>query len=79
MINKAIYSVERVDHGARIVWIIDEDGPKSITNDAERVVADVNSNYRKYRIVYRDTEGRWDELLHNDGTFTDFRPGAPLP
>lgn len=51
------------------------DGAMSITNDAEAVVAEVHSNYPGRRIFYVDTEGRIDELLHEDGEFIGFAPG----
>lgn len=64
------------DHSAmrRIVWIVDEDlpGKMSITNDAEMVVTEVIAKYPNHRIVYRDSEGRWDELKHLNGEFTTF-------
>jgi hypothetical protein len=56
------------------IFIIDEDGVLSITNDAERVVSVLNHQYPGRRIIYRDTVGGWDELLHNNGTFTGFAP-----
>ena len=58
----------------KIIFIIDDDGPVSITNDAEAVVAAVNRAWPNYRIVYRDTEGQWDELSHINGSFTGYLP-----
>jgi len=54
------------------VCIIDLDGPVSITNDAEDVVQRVLTVLPRSRIIYRDTNGNWDELLHKDGEFTGF-------
>jgi hypothetical protein len=57
-----------------IVYLVDLDrGGPSVTNSAELVVAKVAPNYPGHRIVYRDTTGRWDELVHTDGTFTGIR------
>jgi hypothetical protein len=60
------------------VFLVDncnEAGTMSVTNDAEAVVAAVYANYTGRRIFYRDTEGRWDELVHKDGVFVDFARG----
>lgn len=55
------------------IYIADKnDGAMSITNDAEAVVAWINERWPGKRIVYRDTEGRWDELKHEDGIFKGF-------
>ena len=73
-----------LDHDQHIAYIVDRDaGGKSITNDAEWVVEQVVASLRRrgcdkagsWRIVYRDTGGRWDELVHDDGVFKAFRPG----
>ncbi len=47
-----------------VVFIVDLDrGGRSVTNDAERVWADVQAEYPGARLVYRDTMGRWDEIV----------------
>jgi hypothetical protein len=57
-----------------VVDLYDERWPtKSVTNDAEYVVRLAVSSQGDYPIVYRDTEGRWDELRHNGVHFTCFR------
>ena len=45
----------------------------SVTNNAENVVIDMLEHYGDCPIVYRDTEGRWDELKHDGKKFTGFR------
>jgi len=56
------------------VFIIDnDDGHMSVTNDAEAVVQHLNSIYPNKRIVYKDTEGEWTELLHINGRFTAYK------
>ena len=60
--------------GSDRVYIVDNDGPVSVTNDAEAVVARVNAVHPGKRIIYKDTMGQWDELLHVNGVFTDFAP-----
>ena len=47
-------------------------GGPSVTNDAERVVAEVTAEHPSKRIVYRDTMGHWDELMHCHGIFAAF-------
>lgn len=60
-----------------MVYIYDLDrGAMSVTNDAERVVEYLYKNYGNRRFIYRDSMGEWSELLHENGTFTDF--GLPL-
>jgi hypothetical protein len=46
----------------------------SVTNDAERVVQSLAAEVplKGKRIIYRDTEGRWDELRHQGGRFSHF-------
>ena len=73
------YRYEQVDDEARIVFISDTGVGMSITNAAERVVAEVNNAYPGYRIVYRDTNGDIDELGHENGVFTSYiflQPGT---
>jgi hypothetical protein len=65
--HRAIYS--RTVHG-NVIAIIDYDQGKSVTNDAENVIADLAASFdlSKYRVIYRDTRGIWDELLVDDST-----------
>lgn len=73
----ASYSVVREasdQHGVTIVWIVDHDGARSVTNNAEAVCAEVNARYPGARIIYRDTCGHWDELVHDRGAFRNFAP-----
>ena len=58
----------------RVVWIIDLNRVKSVTNDAEAVCFVLNQKYPGFRIIYRDTMGKWDELVHEDGKFIRFAP-----
>jgi hypothetical protein len=52
-------------------------GGPSVTNAAEAVCAEMVALYGDHRIVYCDTEGHWDELVHHRGAFADFRPLTP--
>jgi hypothetical protein len=56
-----------------VVHIVDLGVGRSVTNDAENVVEEVNRQYPARRIIYRDTDGQWDELVHNNGVFVDFK------
>lgn len=52
----------------------EEYGTTTITNDAEAVVQHVLNNFfGAQHIVYRDSEGMWDELLFSDGKFVGFK------
>ena len=57
-------------------------GLKTVTNDAENVVTYFRSIYsNSIRIVYRDTDMQWWEIvweLHVDGTRVSFKPWAGL-
>ena len=58
-----------------VIAIIDHDQGKSITNDAENVIADlaVHFDLSKYRVIYRDTRGIYDQLLvDRTGHFAGF-------
>jgi len=61
------------------VYIIDCDtlGKESVTNDALNVVSVLHEIYElgNRRLIYRDSEGRIDEILHKNGKFIDFSPG----
>jgi hypothetical protein len=75
MNRRASYSVFCADQD--FVYIIDQNGPLSVTNGAEAVVAELIPNYPGKRIMYRDSESQWDELCHDGTQFTDFAPGHP--
>jgi hypothetical protein len=47
-------------------------GRMSVTNDAEAVVMEINLAFPGKRVVYRDTDGMWDELVHDKGVFKRF-------
>jgi hypothetical protein len=70
--HRAIYS--RTIHG-NVIAIIDHDAGKSVTNDAENVIADLHASFdlSKYRVIYQDTRGIWDEMLvDRTGRFAGF-------
>ena len=69
-----MYSIHKVTNEA--IFIIDNDIGKSVTNDAENVVARLYNEYGNKFIFYRDTCGHWDELVHDNGVFTRFSFGT---
>lgn len=76
--RRAQYSIQKVDKDKKIVYIVDLDGPLSVTNDAEYVVRTLDNMYHNFRIIYQDTMGNWDELKHDNGVFTGFAPARNM-
>ena len=73
MLHKAAYRVLVVN--AHTITIEDLNQGKSVTNDAERVVAELLGQYgASHRIFYYDTMGNHDELCHDGVRFTHFAP-----
>lgn len=69
---------ERANDG-HCVWIEDLDGYKSVTNDAERVTQELAASFGgRVRIIYKDTSGLWDELMHVNGKFETYAPARHL-
>lgn len=75
--RRANYRYEvRADH-----VMIEDLGPwdqhPTVTNDAENVIEDLRRQgiLGQRRVLYRDSEGRIDELVHQDGRFVGFKPG----
>jgi hypothetical protein len=70
---RAQYS--RVVHGS-VIAIVDHCGGKSVTNDAENVIADLvrqGFDLSKYQVIYQDTRGIWDQILvDSTGRFAGF-------
>lgn len=70
---RATYAV--VANQERVFAIVDQDGGgRSITNDADAVIREIADRIVGKRLIYRDTDGRWDEICHLDGRFTGFKP-----
>jgi hypothetical protein len=69
---RAIYS--RIVHG-NVIVIVAHDQGKSVTNDADNVIADLAADFdlSKYLVIYRDTRGICDQLLvDRTGNFAGF-------
>lgn len=62
---------------ADVVFIVDDDsGGMSVTNAAESVCRQCFAAFGNRAIVYRDSMGRWDRLVHAAGRFIGFAPFA---
>ena len=60
-----------------ILFIRDLDGPVSVTNDAENVLAYIESQWPGRRVVYQGTDGEWFEIVKTTtwmGEGIGFRP-----
>jgi hypothetical protein len=78
--HQSNYDIRAVSVPESIVWIVDrDDGGRSVTNDAERVCNELNAAMPGYRIMYLDTMGRWDELVHECGVFKEYKAGEAAP
>lgn len=59
----------------RLTFIVDLDaGGVSVTNDAEAVWAEVQARSPGNRLIYRDSMGRWDEIVPLDDGAVTFKP-----
>lgn len=60
-----------------LVLIVDCDVGRTVTNDAENVIRDLDHSLqgglRNRRVFYRDTDFRFDELQHDRGIFSGFK------
>jgi hypothetical protein len=60
------------------VFVVDLNlGSKSVTNDAEYVWEQVQRQYPNRRLIYRDSEGEWNEILGPDISFRPYAATAP--
>lgn len=60
------------------VFIVDLDlGNRSVTNDAEKVLREINNNFPGKRLIYRDTIGKWDEIKFDRVVFAPYREEIP--
>jgi hypothetical protein len=75
---QAIFKIATVTD--TLVLILDQDGPRSVTNDAQGVIDRLAAELGGLglrRIFYRDTMGRFDELKVEQGRFVGFAPCSP--
>jgi hypothetical protein len=68
------YEIILVDDDGGIIYLADRDmGNVSVTNDAENVAKAIHAQYPYCRIIYKDSMGNWDEILHAGGIFKGFK------
>lgn len=75
--GEAQFTVEYDGPEGMVLRDVGHDHGKSITNDADNVVARVADRLNGRRLFYFDSMGRLDELVVRDGKFARFMPGAP--
>lgn len=59
-----------------VICIVDNDDGRSVTNDIENVLADLVKDgvrLRGRRVIYRDSQGVWDQVELNGDLFAGFR------
>lgn len=58
------------------LFIVDKCLPtsRSLTNSAHYVCRECTTVFGNLRVIYRDSAGRWDEMVHEGGYFRFFRP-----
>lgn len=61
---------------AYVMVTADEDNTVSLTNDAEyvieRLAPEYGERFRTLRVLYKDSSGVWDQMLHRRGVFKRF-------
>lgn len=74
--TRSAYSVDAVP-GFICLTDLNHEGRMSVTNDAENVITDLRIagfDLAANRVIYRDSDGIWDELLVRKGKFAGFAP-----
>lgn len=61
---RSLYDIVKVDSDKVFLIDLNLPGTKSVTNDADLVWDDIQKLYPGKRIIYRDTMGRWDEMIN---------------
>lgn len=72
--SRSDFGVEQ-DGDVLIIRDLDRGG-RSVTNDADGVIMDLAKRgllCDGMRVIYRDSSGEWDEMLHRGGLFSTFR------
>lgn len=70
---RSTWSVLKTDP---VIVIEDLDQGMSVTNDAERVCQFLVAKHGNKPIFYYDTMGNFDELVHDNGEFRDYKHGG---
>lgn len=73
--NKIYYSI--ICFSKDIIILSDESillGGKTITNGVEQILQELSKLYGKdVKIIYRDTDGNYDQIIHSNFKFIDFK------
>lgn len=72
--SRSDFTVEQ-DGDVLIIRDLDRGG-RSVTNDGDGVIMDLAKRgllKDGMRVIYRDSSGEWDEMLHRGGLFSTFR------
>jgi hypothetical protein len=69
---KCNFSIQQIT--ADKIFIVDNDIGKTVTNSAEEVCTHLFKIHGNKRILYKDTQGEWAELVHENGEFIGFSP-----
>jgi hypothetical protein len=75
--NPRAYYEHKLIGGVLCVIDLNQEGARSVTNDAEKVVAELHAKGllpAGRKLIYRDSTGIWDEMLVEAGRFTRFAP-----
>lgn len=70
---RASYDIAEAFPGALV--IMDLDKGKTVTNDIDNVLIDLQRIYGplgEYKIMYKDTQGIYDGIRHDNGRFLGF-------
>lgn len=75
MDRHAVWAVVKMDESSVTIRDVGHETHRSVTNDAENVVATLAGQLGTRRLFYYDSMGNLDELLVKDGRFAGFAPG----
>ena len=59
-----------------VIAIVDQDDGRSVTNDVDNVLGDIRGDgydLARFRVIYRDTCGVWDQIILSDDGGCSFR------
>jgi hypothetical protein len=69
---RAVFSYQTF---GRVIAVVDHDQGRSVTNDADAVIAQLAQKFdlSQYHVIYKDTRGIWDQMLvDRTGQFAGF-------
>lgn len=70
--KRSFYAIDHVDE--RKVHLVDDDnGSRTVTNDADNVCRELYEQYGNVRIFYLGTDDVECELVHEQGVFKDYK------